>query len=54
MINAFFVLRFKEVKGRWPFMKAKVQNQVPLDESNSGGSVTSGKGNVTSKVVEEK
>ncbi|KAM7184644.1 plasma membrane iron permease [Naviculisporaceae sp. PSN 640] len=53
VISAFFVLRFKEVKGRWPFMKVKPQQEV-IDETNSGGSVVSVKGPMTTKVVAQK
>lgn len=59
VISAFFVLRFKEVKGHWPFMKPKnvalpeAQPKQVVDEGNSGGSVASGKAAVTTNVGEK-
>ncbi|KAM7183077.1 high-affinity iron transporter [Rhypophila sp. PSN 637] len=57
VITAFFVLRFKEVKGHWPLMKSKTGGDVGVvsgTPQDSSGSVVTGKGTTTTNVVAEK
>lgn len=46
-------MRFKEVKGHWPFMKAKPVSSETSSESGVNGGVTDGQGEKRAEAEEK-
>lgn len=54
VIASFIVMRFKEVKGHWPFMKPKHVSSETSSESGVNGAGVTGQGGKTAETTEEK